>query len=97
MDIGNLNFRSIDFDDYITIRDYLKTLLLEVWFQEEGFNGKRPFGNSGWKYDIYICLIKNKIVKGTLDEDGYIEEFKDHKKADKIIANYIRKIFKEEE
>lgn len=34
--------------DAATIRDYLKALLLRLWEQGEGFDGKRPFGNSGW-------------------------------------------------
>lgn len=35
-----------------TIRDYLKELLRTVLVEEEGFSGKRPFGNSGWIYDL---------------------------------------------
>jgi hypothetical protein len=37
----------------VTIREYLRTLLSELWREEESFNGKRPFGNSGWQYDVY--------------------------------------------
>lgn len=39
------------------------------------FSGKRPFGNSGWYYDIIICLIHNKIIKGTTDIEGYLEDY----------------------
>jgi hypothetical protein len=35
-----------------TVRDYLKALLLKLWEEEEGFSGKRPFGNSGWKHEL---------------------------------------------
>lgn len=59
----------------ITIRDYLYTLLYKVWDEQEGFNGKRPFGNSSWSYDMYVPLIKAGYIKGTLDEDGYAESF----------------------
>ncbi len=41
-----------------TVRDYLKALLLRVWTEEEGFSGKRPFGNSGWKNEVYDALIR---------------------------------------
>lgn len=32
-----------------TIGEYLKKLLLTLWDEEDGFSGKRPFGNSSWK------------------------------------------------
>ncbi|MBS3648836.1 hypothetical protein KEU06_09480 [Pseudaminobacter sp. 19-2017] len=44
--------------DAETIRDYLKALLKALWAEGEGFSGKRPFGNSGWEYDLYQVLEK---------------------------------------
>jgi hypothetical protein len=35
-----------------TVGDYLTKLLLEVWKEEEDFDGKRPFGNSGWQHEL---------------------------------------------
>jgi len=55
-----------------TVRGYLVALLLELWREKEGFDGKRPFGNSGWEFDIYKPLIAAKIIKGALDNDAYI-------------------------
>ncbi len=75
-----------------TIRGYLKELLLEVWAKDESFSGKRPFGNSGWKLDIYEALIGGGAIGGTLDEDGYVEEI-DSDKADDIIADAIKEAF----
>lgn len=43
------------------VRGYLATLLLAVLVEEEGFSGKRPFGNSGWLYEI----------AEPLEQDGY--------------------------
>ena len=63
--------------DAKTIGDYFQRLLEELWLTEEMFSGKRPFGNSGWKYDIAPALIEAKAVKGTLDEDGYVDEVDD--------------------
>lgn len=60
-----------------TIRGYLKALLLQLWQQGEGFGGKRPFGNSGWDHDLYRALVKAGVIKGKLDEDGFIDEY-DH-------------------
>jgi hypothetical protein len=42
----------IDFDGPITLRQWCREVLKELWRKEEGFSGKRPFGNGGWKRDI---------------------------------------------
>jgi hypothetical protein len=56
-----------------TIGDYLKLLLFELWRNGEGFSGKRPFGNSGWEYEVYTALVVAGMIDGKLDEDGYLE------------------------
>lgn len=60
-----------------TIGQYLAKLTREVWEQEEGFSGKRPFGNSGWKHEIAKTLIVNNYIEGEVDSDGYIEDYVD--------------------
>lgn len=35
-----------------TVREYLKELLVTLLIVEEGFSGKRPFGNSGWQHEL---------------------------------------------
>lgn len=62
----------------LTVREYLKKILLAVWDDGESFSGKRPFGNSGWEYDIYSALIKSGHIQGELDEDGYVISIKDN-------------------
>lgn len=58
-----------------TVRDYLKVLLTKLWDEEESFSGKRPFGNSGWRWnDLGKTLIKADVVVGIIDEDGYVED-----------------------
>lgn len=74
-----------------TIRDYLKTLLYMLWNEGEGFSGKRPFGNSGWEYDLYKALVAAEAVKGSLDEDGYIETV-DTAQANKLIFKAIEEL-----
>lgn len=60
-----------DVGDNLTVRDYLRILLLQLWAQQEGFSGKRPFGNSGWEYDLLFPLAKAGFVDlGPMDEDG---------------------------
>ena len=71
-----------------TIRDYLKALLKKLWNEEDGFSGKRPFGNSGWQYDLYPPLIKAGIVTGTLDKYGHINEI-DQPRANELIIDAI--------
>jgi hypothetical protein len=63
--------------DAATVRDYLVALLRELWEAEDGFSGKRPFGNSGWQTgEVYRALRLGGVVDDTLvrlDEDGYVE------------------------
>jgi len=64
-----------------TVRGYLVALLAELWREEEGFSGKRPFGNSGWQHDIYGPMAKAGFVGG--DEDGIF--YRERGKADELI------------
>ena len=70
--VGEANFGDVD-----TIGRYIMALGKEVWKHEDGFSGKRPYGNSGWKYGIYISLIEAGLAKGSLDEDGYLNALPD--------------------
>lgn len=80
----NLLIEAEDAGGPMTLREYLKELLRTVWREEEGFSGKRPFGNSGWQYQLAADLMKAGVPVGTLDEDGYIGDV-DHKVFDALI------------
>jgi hypothetical protein len=56
-----------------SLREYFKNLAYMVWQEEEGFSGKRPFGNSGWQYDVYKCLKEFGIVSEEQMQRGYRE------------------------
>lgn len=71
-----------------TVKGYLKMLLQHLWAEGEGFSGKRPFGNSGWEYDLYKALVAKGLVEGSLDEDGYINTV-DHTHANALIFDAI--------
>lgn len=71
-----------------TVRGYLIKLLAMVWEDGEGFNGKRPFGNSGWQSDFDKAFIKAGWVTGRLDEDGWVDEV-DDEQVDALIASAI--------
>lgn len=73
-----------------TIKGYLKTILLRLWNEGEGFSSKRPFGNSCWEFDLYLPLIKAGVVEGIIDENGYLDELKPVN--EKIANDLIREI-----
>ncbi len=83
----------------ITLRKYFLRCMKEFWNDGEGFSGKRPFGNSGWQWDIYRGMIVNKWIEGTLDENGYIKEMSDEnkKEAHRMIYNALENWTKEYE
>lgn len=76
----------------VTVRQYLKCLLKELWSEEESFSGKRPFGNSGWKFEVYLGLVREGIIKGEIDEDGYLVDC-NNRAGDKIIVQCIDSLF----
>ena len=76
------------------VGEYLHSLLFTLWEEGEGFSGKRPFGNSGWEYEIYMTLIQGGFISGVLDEDGYIKRV-DEKAARQIISECIEYVFKD--
>jgi len=53
-----------------TVGEYLLKILRNVWEDGEGFSGKRPFGNSGWEYDIYYSLAEEGLIDATVDDEG---------------------------
>lgn len=75
--------------DAATIGDYLISLLATLWDEKEGFDGKRPFGNSGWDGELVVALIRASAIEGELDEDGYIENCDDDA-AEELIADAIQ-------
>jgi len=75
-----------------TVGGYLKQLLLALWKEGESFSGKRPLGDSGWRYDLYETLGKTELVACKFDEDGFIAEL-DDEKAHEIILDIIDYIF----
>lgn len=81
-----------DLDREMSLREYLCALLAKLWEEGESFSGKRPFGNSGWDYDVYTFLVKGGAVAGELDDDGYIVDF-DRTAANKLVPGLIAAAF----
>jgi hypothetical protein len=73
-----------------TVGHYLLKLLAKVWRDGEDLT-KRPFGNSGWQFEVYKALINNGMIDGTVDEDGYVDEL-DIRAAEEQMVEAIGKL-----
>lgn len=73
-EILEIRFFCDDLGYKLTIREWLCELLLRLWDKGEGFSGKRPFGNSGWEWDVVPALIEAGVITGKIDDDGYVDE-----------------------
>lgn len=58
----------------LTVRGYLLSLLAMLWIDGEGFSAKRPFGNSGWQWDVYAALGEAGHIAIKFDENGDVED-----------------------
>lgn len=54
-----------------SVRGYLTALLARLWREGESFSGKHPFGNSGWRWDLYPALERAGYVAGVM-RGGYV-------------------------
>lgn len=86
-----LQFYSNDLGKKITVKGFFKELLKTLFDEMECFNAKRPFGNSSWDGDLIVLFIKLGIIKGELDEYGYINNY-DYKQYKKVIQSLIRSL-----
>lgn len=83
--------------DAKTIREYLKRLLSKVITEEEGFDGKRPFGNSGWLGELGYTLAMNDIIARrirTFDYEGdrLVQYEYDNRDARQLILEAINRL-----
>ena len=93
-DLGALSveFYCDDLNETLTVKEYLKRLLYALWEEEDGFSGKRPFGNSGWQFDVIFALIEEGYIPGTIeyDENGYVSEVNyNSKEAEDFVLGLI--------
>jgi hypothetical protein len=80
------SFYERDHGKEMTIRDYFKLILLKLWKEDECFDGKRPFGNSGWQEQIHKLLEE----KGYLISSGSRGE--NNKRAKELVCRMIKLI-----
>ncbi len=91
--ILDLKFYSNDLNKEVTIREFFYELMKALWEEGEQFSGKYPLGNSDWDGDLIICLIENKLISGSLDEDGYLDKWNDNEIKTFVLKNIINPIF----
>ena len=72
--ILKIEFECEDLSRKITIKEYLKELLLRLWDECEGFSSKRPFGNSGWEWDLVAVVQCKHPEMNDSDALGAIKE-----------------------
>lgn len=83
-----------DAGDSLTLREYFCELLHTIWDEGEGFSGKRPFGNSGWQFDVQRAIALGLADRDPSEDDG--EESIDISDAnDEFIGECITACFKE--
>ncbi|MFD3426078.1 hypothetical protein [Nocardia fluminea] len=68
-----------------TIRERLTDLLAIVWADPMGFDGKRPWGFSTWRWDFYNPMI----AAGFMTED-------ERERGDHLITEAIKALAHEE-
>jgi hypothetical protein len=69
-----------------TVREYLTRLLLVLWRERDLFSAKRPFGGSGWYWDIYGALQAAGLMEDFDDRGG---ERIERERVDRVIAGCI--------
>jgi len=52
-----------------TFRSFFQDCLLAMVHEGEGFDGKRPLGNSDWEDDLFSSLVHNNIIRGEIDPE----------------------------
>ena len=97
--IGNAKIYHWDIDYDTTINGYLGALLLTLLAEGEGFNGKRPLGNSGWEDAMprslaFAGIIKYEVMESDEEDKGQWEIEYDENRADKLIEEYINELVK---
>ena len=68
MDVWRLPMET--YDDLTFVGEHCQDLLKKLLLEGESFDGKRPFGNSGWFTFFEIAFVKHGVVKGDLNETG---------------------------
>lgn len=88
-----------DAGDDLTVREWLASLLMQVWVQQDDFSGKRPWGSGGWDWDLYRALVKAGHLEGEVahpyDDDPEYEEVEANfgvEDGDRLVRRLIQRM-----
>lgn len=62
-------FECYDFSQPITLRWWVFQTITKLFYETEGFSGKRPHGNSGWDYYLYRPFIDAGLITEPFTDD----------------------------
>lgn len=62
-----------EFDGCLTLRSFFVEIARRVINEDEGFSGKRPFGNSGWQGYVADTLLKVGLIDDESEYDALME------------------------
>lgn len=88
---GSLSVEGFDERNCTTVRAYLGAIMLKVWDSGDGFDSKRPFGFSGWRYDILWALGEADLIESERDEGSELVTV-DREAGNRLIRAAIRSI-----
>lgn len=74
-----------------TLRTVLKDLVVKIFNEQEGFSGKRPFGDSDFYCRVENSLVIAGFVEGVV-EDGEVVQSNDAQ-FDKLIKDCVEYAF----
>lgn len=73
----DMEIDTYDFDS-ITFREWIKAVLKTFFYEEHCFDGKRPFGSSGWTCDIeqHLAYLDPSVIDKVTyhNDEGKTEE-----------------------
>lgn len=94
-DALDVSFWASDIDEQLTVREYFHRLLSTLWHEEDGFSGKRPFGNSCWQLSMIYGLIESGFIAGNIErDDELLVEYATYneKEANEFIQSIIARM-----
>jgi hypothetical protein len=53
-----------------TLRKEIWKLGTDVWKRQQGFSGKRPYGDSGYYHNVVRGLVEKRLVPGVMKNEG---------------------------
>lgn len=56
----------------VPLREFFVLILGQLWEEADEFSGKRPFGNSGWYFEIIWGLIDDGVAESETEAHNLV-------------------------